>query len=58
MVPTFATRAMVLGNTKFQALSPATACGVARIHAGAQGVRALQWCRQVTVLPEGIELEE
>ena len=54
----FAARALVIGSTKFQPLSPATACAVARIHVGAQGVRALQWCRELTVLPEGTELEE
>lgn len=54
----FTVPAAVLGISRFQPLSTATACGVARIHAGRQGVNALQWCRDVTVLPEGIQLEE
>lgn len=54
----FSVRAVVLGSSRFQPLSTATACGVARIHAGTQGVNAFQWCRDVTVLPQGIQLEE
>jgi len=54
----FTVRAVVVGKPSFQALSTATACAVAQIHSGARALRTLQWCRNVTVLPDGVGLEE
>jgi hypothetical protein len=54
----FTARAVAIGSSKFQPLSAATACAVARIHTGSQGVNSIQWCRDVTILPPGVELED
>jgi hypothetical protein len=45
------------GSTPLQAAGTALACGAAWIHDGAQGFDAFQWCREITLLPEGGQLE-
>jgi hypothetical protein len=54
----FTVRAVVDGKPRFQAPSTATACAVAQIRFGGQDLQALQWCRDITLLPDGVELEE
>jgi hypothetical protein len=55
---TFTVRAVVIGRPRFRAPSTVTACGLAQIHIGARDIQALQWCRDVTLLPGGLEIEE
>jgi hypothetical protein len=54
----FTVRAVARSKTKFHAPSTATACAVAQIRIGARDVDALQWCRDLSVLPGGVELED
>jgi len=46
------------GGNAFQAPGTAQACGTAWIHAGTTGLAAFQWCREITLLPENVQLEE
>lgn len=54
----FTLNARTIGGVNFQAPGIAKACGVARIGAANLTLDALQWCREVTILPEGVELED
>jgi hypothetical protein len=53
----FALDASTVGNTLFKPLGKAQACGTARIHSASLSLDSFQWCREVTVLPEGVELQ-
>ncbi len=53
----FALDLNTIGNTRFHGLGAAQACGAARITAPGVTVDAFQWCRDVTVVPEGVDLE-
>lgn len=46
------------GSNSFEPFAATQACGVARIHAANLSLNALQWCRDITVVPEGVELLE
>jgi hypothetical protein len=54
----FTVRAVARGKSQFQVPSTATVCAVAQIRIGARDIEVLQWCRDVSVLPGGVELEE
>jgi hypothetical protein len=54
----FTTTVRAEGTGAFQPASGARACGTARIHAAGDAIEALQWCRDITLLPDGIQLEE
>src|SRR5262249_18943309 len=53
---TFTVRTVVVGKPGFQALSTAQACATALIRSGSQSIRTLQWCRGVTLVPDGVTL--
>jgi len=45
-----------IGSATFLPLSKAQACGVARIHAADINLDSFQWCREITLAPETVEL--
>jgi hypothetical protein len=56
---TFGFDVSVDGNTTFLPLGTAQACGTARVRAGkGLSLDSFQWCRDVTVVPEGVELQD
>jgi len=56
---TFGFDVSVDGNTPFVPLGAAQACGTARVRAGGgRSLDSFQWCRDVTVVPEGVELQD
>jgi hypothetical protein len=46
------------GRNEILPFGAAQACGVAQISRQSENATALQWCREVTVLPEGVQLED
>jgi hypothetical protein len=54
----FSVDAHANGAPIFQALGKVHACGTARIQAANHRLDAFQWCRDITILPEGVELED
>ena len=46
------------GKNAFEPFTTTQACGLARIHAANLSLNAFQWCRDITVVPEGIDLED
>jgi hypothetical protein len=54
----FSVDAHAIGNATFQPASAVRACAVARTQTVGQGISAFQWCRDVTPLPDGVQLEE
>jgi hypothetical protein len=47
-----------IGAAKFRPFSSAQACGAAHVQAANVSFDAFQWCREVTIVPDGFELEE
>lgn len=45
------------GGVNFQVPGTALACGIRRIGAANITLDAWQWCREITILPEGVELQ-
>jgi hypothetical protein len=52
----FSADAHATGAAGFKPLGKVHACGTARIQAANQSLDAFQWCRDVTIVPEGVEL--
>jgi hypothetical protein len=46
------------GNARFLPLTGVQACATAHVHAVNSSIDAFQWCREVTLLPEGLELQD
>jgi len=55
---TFTAVVQVDGKGAFQPASEAHACATARIHARGKNLQVLHWCQDITVLPEGVGLED
>jgi hypothetical protein len=54
----FGIEAHAVGGSRFRPATAAQACAVAQVHALGRSIASFQWCRDVTLLPEGVELEE
>ncbi len=54
----FTLDARTTAQAAFVPASTVHACGTARIHAAAVDVDSFQWCRDVTLLPQGVDLDE
>ena len=54
----FSVDAHAIGAPTFQALGSVHACGTARIQAANHSLDAFQWCRDITIVPEGVELQD
>jgi len=55
---TFAAAASTVGDTAFLSGPPVTACGAAQVRSGGLVLESFQWCRDITLLPEGVQLED
>jgi len=55
---TFTVDAKTTATAAFVPVSTAQACGTTRIHSAAEDVDSFQWCRDITLLPEGVQLGE
>ena len=54
----FAARLATSGANAFPPLSQVKACGTAQISRQGANASAFQWCRDVTLVPEGVELPD
>jgi hypothetical protein len=54
----FSVDAHVIGNAAFAPASAVRACAVAQTSTVGQGISSFQWCRDVTPLPDGVQLED
>lgn len=55
---TFTTNVSATAGTKFSEAGTATACGTARIYERGKSLEALQWCREVLLLPDGAQVTD
>jgi hypothetical protein len=55
---TFAIDAKTVGATEFLSGPPVTACGAAQVRSGGLVLESFQWCRDITLVPEGLQLED
>jgi hypothetical protein len=55
---TFAVAVQTTGSTSFLPLSKVQACGTAWIHGANLSLDSFQWCREITLVPAGFQLEE
>ena len=54
----FSLQANATGTAGFDAPGAIDACGAAKIRSGSVAIDAFQWCRTLTAVPKGVELEE
>ena len=55
---TFTVTVKTKGPASFPAFGTVKACGRASIHGAKRHLDSFQWCRDITLLPEGVQLQE